>query len=135
VRRALGGAGAERAADHADAGRRAIVDRAARGTAAASIVTRASAGVSRPAGPAGGDSWARRLYVAAAAGLFVLLGVLHGFGGREATLALTGALGPTAPLGLAYVTAWLLAVALGPTLLLGAAIDGALARLRRPRGG
>jgi hypothetical protein len=75
------------------------------------------------------------VYVTAALGLFVLLAVLHGLGGREATLALTGALAPSAPLGLAYVAAWLGAVSLGPALLLGAFIDGALARLRRPGGG
>ncbi|HEU4408360.1 MAG TPA: hypothetical protein VFS43_24060 [Polyangiaceae bacterium] len=65
----------------------------------------------------------------------MLLAALHGLGGREATLALTGALSPSAPLGLAYVAAWLAAVALGPSLLVGAAIGWALARWRRRRGG
>lgn len=73
----------------------------------------------------------RGLCVTGALGLFVLLAVLHGLGGREATLALTGALSPSAPLGLAYVAAWLGAVAFGPSLLLGAFFDWALARLRR----
>jgi hypothetical protein len=78
---------------------------------------------------------ASRRYLASAGGIVVLLAVLHGLGGRQATLALTGSLEPSAPLGLSYVAVWLAAVALAPSFLLGAAFDLALARLRLPRGG
>jgi hypothetical protein len=78
---------------------------------------------------------ARALYVAAAIAIVAAFGLLHALGGREATLVLTGALRPSAALGLAYVAAWLAAVAIAPSLLLGAALDVALARLRSPRDG
>ena len=72
-----------------------------------------------------------RLQVMVAAALGALLAVLHALGGRAATVVLTGSVGPTAPLGVAYVLVWLLVVAVAPTLLLTAVIDalsGALGR-------
>ncbi len=74
------------------------------------------------------------LFLSAAATLVALAGALHALGGREATLVLTGAIGPSVPLGLAYVASWLAAVAFAPALVLGAAFDAIFARLR-PRGG
>jgi L-asparaginase/Glu-tRNA(Gln) amidotransferase subunit D len=78
---------------------------------------------------------ARALYVAAAIAIVAAFGLLHVLGGREATLVLTGAQRPSAALGLAYVAAWLGAVAIAPSLLLGAALDVALAGLRSSRRG
>ena len=74
---------------------------------------------------------ARTLSLGALALLAMLL-VLELLGGREATEVLTGALSPSAPLGLAYVAAWLLTVALAPVLLLAAGFElfaSALGRL------
>ena len=72
-----------------------------------------------------------RRYAGGAAALVALLALLEALGGRAATVALTGSVGETAALGLAYVLVWLLVVAAAPSLLLAAAIDalsGALVR-------
>lgn len=70
-------------------------------------------------------SSARSLLVSAL-GLLLWLLVLELLGGRDATVVLTGSMGPTAPLGLLYVIVWLLSVILVPPLLAAAAIEAAL---------
>ncbi len=72
-----------------------------------------------------------RLYTGWSLGLLGVLALLHVLGGREATVVLTGAVGPTAALGVAYVVVWLLAVAVAPALLLAAALDALRAALER----
>lgn len=72
-----------------------------------------------------------RRHASWAVGLVAVLALLEVLGGRAATVALTGSIGATAPLGLAYVLVWLLVVAVAPALLLAAGIESLLGALGR----
>ncbi len=75
-----------------------------------------------------------RAYASGAVALLALLLALELLGGRQATVALTGSMSPSAPLGLLYVLAWLLALAAAPSLLLAALFEAALDRVGRRAG-